>query len=357
MLTEVFGLLKAELPTPPSEEAMIMAAIRGMVRETDPEGAFFTEAEMKAMRAPADEKDGHPGLMLGRHGQQLVVAAALPGGPADAAGLRSGDAIDAIDGTSVAGLHPEQATKLLRGPTGSKVVLDLRRADSPTPVRREIERRFVPDLPPKLQRPTPDLVVMVVSKLESRTLEQAAATLTQEWRRRPFKGLVLDLRHSSGGLFSTSIGLAAMFVPADTVIATSVGAAPDSNRVFRAIAGDYASKGAARDPLSSLTPEIRALPLVVLVGPGTAAGAEIAVAALKDHQRATIVGQRTYGRGSIQTIRPLSGGGAVKLTTAHWESPSGTRIHGIGVEPHETLEDTDPQRQLDAAIASLQRRL
>jgi carboxyl-terminal processing protease len=125
--------------------------------------------------------------------------------------------------------------------------------------------------------------------------------------------------------------------------------------VFRAEAADYSRRG-SRDPLPDIPRAARDVPLVVLVDEGTASGSEIVVAALKDHRRATIVGRRTFGRGSIQTFTRINGG-AVGYTSAYWESPSGARIHGAGVAPDEVLEQPDPQRELDAAIASLGKRL
>jgi carboxyl-terminal processing protease len=356
MLAATYGVVKESFVTPIAGESMILASIRGMLREIDPEGGeFFTEEETKAFIDGAGAGAASIGSEVTLRANQFVVVSPIAGGPAEAAGLRPGDVLQAIDGKLLKGLSLHQAVSLLRGAPGSKVALSIQRDCSPVPAQLEIERRVTTLQGVSMARPRAELAVLRIPAFRDRTLEEVAASLTKEWRERPFKGLVLDMRRNPGGLVESAVGLAAIFLPPQTVVAKSSGNSAAANHVFRADAADY-SRRAARDPLADIPKPVRSVPLVVLVDEGTASGSEIVVAALKDHRRATIVGRKTFGRGSIQTITRISGG-AIKYTSAYWESPSGARIHGAGVLPDEVLEPLDPQQELDAAVASLGRRL
>ena len=356
MLAATYGLVKESFVTPIAGEAMIVASIKGMLREIDPEGGeFFTEEETKAFMDGPGAGVASIGSELTLRANQFVVVSPIAGGPAEAAGLRPGDVLQAIDDKPLKGLSLHQAVSLLRGAPGSKVALSIQRDCSPVPARLEIERRVITLQGVSMLRPRPDVAVLRIPAFRDRTLEDVAASLAKEWRERPFKGLVLDMRRNPGGLVESAVGLAAVFLPPEAVVAKSSGNSAPANRVFRAEAADYSRRG-SRDPLVDIPRAARDVPLVVLVDEGTASGSEIVVAALKDHRRATIVGRRTFGRGSIQTFTRINGG-AVGYTSAYWESPSGARIHGAGVAPDEVLEQPDPQRELDAAVASLGKRL
>jgi carboxyl-terminal processing protease len=355
-LAAAYGVVKESFVTPTTGATLIKAAIHGMLREIDPEGgAYYTAEERKALMAESSRGTAGVGAQLWMRGDQFVLAP-IVGGPAEAAGVRPGDLLRAVDQVPLQGMGQFQVVQLLGGAAGSKVRLSVLRDCSQVPFEIEIERKLNTLPPIHMSRPSPELAVLRIPSFRDRALEEIASSLSREWRAQPFKGLVLDLRRNPGGLVEHAVGLAAIFLQTDAVVAKSVGKSPAANQVFRASAGQYSRSG-RRDPLAEIPKELRELPLVVLVDEGTSSGSEIVVAALKDHQRATIVGRRTFGRGSIQTLTTMPDGGAIKYTSAYWESPLGARIHGVGVQPHELLEHADEQRELDAALASLKKRL
>ncbi len=356
-LARVYELLQKQCATLTPGSQIMLGALKGMVKELDPEGGeYFTDEELKAFRNTTAQPDqGSVGVELRQKMPDKVELAPLWNGPAVTAGVQLHDQLVAVDGQPVAHLSTHQITGLLRGPVGSTARLSLLRDCQATPVELSVTRAVVTQPRPALDRPAPGLAVLRLPSSNERTLEDTASLLQREWRDKPFdKGLVLDLRGNPGGLLETYIGLAAIFLPADALVARTEGQSAEANHDYRANPESYARRPTSLSPLRQLPPELKTLPLVVLTDGATASGAEIVAAALKDHQRATLVGRRTYGRGSIQTVFPLGGGhGAVKLTTAHWVSPNGTRIHGTGLEPDVTVNDPDPAPALDAALRTL----
>ena len=354
MLAATLDMLRRNYATQLSSEELVMAALRGMLREVDPEGGeYFSEDDLKDMRLPPGT--GSIGTELLARKDQIVIVAPIAGAPAEQAGVRSGDVLFSIDGRPMKGLSLRQVSELLRGPVGSKMELALVREGETALLRLPIERKVVFYPSAHLTRPQPDVAVLRVPRFGESTLAEVSKLLVREWQTKPFKGMVLDLRRSSGGLLETGIGLSALFLPPGSLVAKLSGRLPEANIVFRAEPSHYL-RHRGNDPLATVPQALRALPLVVLVDEGTAAGAEIVVAALRDHQRAVTVGRKTFGRASIQTQTRLPEGGAVKFTTAFWEPPSGERIHHIGIVPDRVVERSTEQHELDAAIAALRSR-
>lgn len=190
------------------------------------------------------------------------------------------------------------------------------------------------------QRIEPGLLLLRPGRFGETTLRDCATALGGAWAEAPFKGVVLDLRGSPGGLLDATIGLAAIFLNDDDLVLQTRGASADSSLGFRAQASDYLRRGEP-DPLARLPPALRALPMVALVDGKTASGAESVAAALKDHGRAHLIGQRTMGRGTVQTLRMVPGGGVLKYTSALLAAPSGALIQGAGVQPHQQVDDPD----------------
>jgi carboxyl-terminal processing protease len=357
-LAQVFELLRHDLADPVADPALLIGAVRGMVRHADPEGGeYLTDAELKAQTEPLPPNIGWTGLQLAMRGFQITLLTS-PETPATLAGIQSGDILEAVDGKSVRGLRNDEVVPMLRGAVGTKVRLSVLRAGQVEPMDIEVERhRRQPRPEARVSRPDAEMAVLRMLAIDDAALGQAVRLLDAEWRRRPFKGLVLDLRGNSGGPLNSAIGLASAFLPRDAVVVSTVGRTSQSNAVFKAQPSDYRVRGGA-DPLAPLAPELRQLPLVVLVDAGTASGAEIVTAALREHQRAIVVGRTTFGRGSIQTVVPLGAGrGAVKLTTAHWQTPQGKRFHKIGLTPDVLVPAVDSEQELAQALATLKGRL
>jgi carboxyl-terminal processing protease len=355
-LTDAIERLKADYVRPLSGDEILEQTLKGLLERIDPEGGeYLTRSEFEEF------KRGLGGSAMAGAGMDIHARpgglGVLPveGGPAALAGMRAGDMLRSIDGVPVTALRPSEAAKLLRGAAGSRTTVLVNRAGAADVLRFELERRVVPYPPVRLWRPDGDLAVLRVPPLQERTLQDTVDSLKQEWTRQPFRGLVLDLRQNIGGLLTSAIGIAAIFLPPGEVVAKTSGQITEANRVYRASPDDYLGHGA--DPLASLPPALRRVPLVVLVDESTASGAEIVAAALRDHGRAALVGHATYGRGSIQTIMPLSSGGAMKITTATYTTPSGSAIAGKGLQPDVAVVGDDDQQALQAALATLRKRL
>jgi carboxyl-terminal processing protease len=321
-----------------------------MVRETDPEGGeYYSEDDMKRLRQGPDASVGDVGAQaLVRDGRVLLLP--TPGGPADVAGVRPRDTLLAIGGQAVTGLSDQHITRLMKAAPGSTARLTLLRGLSPTPLVVDVTRAVPAVARPSAQRAAGGTLVLKVPAFNERTLDEVADLVRREWQQ-PFTRLVLDLRRNPGGLLQGAIGMAALFLPNDAVVAKSVGRLPESNQTFRAQKADWLRQG-LRDPWVGLPPELRAMPLVVLVDEGTASGAELVAMALQDQRGARVLGRPTFGRGSIQTVRMLPGGGAIKYTTAFWESPSGRRLTPQGVTPDQLLDTADAEQELAAAVAA-----
>lgn len=355
-LAQAFDMLRTGLPEPPAGSRMLEGAIRGMVREADPEaGEYYTEEELRSLRdAPADYQ-ASVGVQLFRRGDQMALIP-LAGGPAAEAGLRPGDVLLAVDRKPVGDLRLHEVVAMLRGPVQSKVSLTVLREFAAQSSEVDIERRPMAARDFDITAVGGDLMVLKLHNFNESTLTRLPPLLAKEWSSRPWRGLVLDLRGNPGGLLQAAVGVTAMFLPERAEVVRTSGRLPQASQSFRAIPADYQFRG--RDPLSVLPRELRDRPMVVLVDRGSAAGSEIVAAALKDHGRALIVGRTTMGRGSIQTQMPLDGHGAIKMTTAYWETPSGSRIHKVGVQPDEPLASgLDAAQELAAAISALRRRM
>lgn len=347
-LARVYELLLQDGATPMDGAALIVAAIRGMVKGADPDaGEYFGEEDFARFRAPRVAATGVEVQL--RNGQFVLTP--MHGGPAREAGVRSGDQLYAVDGTRTAGMDVQDVFQRLAGPAGSRVTLTVFRESTLTVMRIPVERRLFEVPRPRVSRPTPDLAMLQLAMFDASTLADAVGALRAAWLGDPFKGLILDLRGCPGGLLDAAIGVAAMFLPPNTLIAEASGRPDGARTSFRATKADYLRSG--EDPLARLPQSLRELPLALLVDGGTAAGAEMVAAALRDHQRARIFGQRSFGRASLQKVRPLGKSSGIRYTYAYWTSPSGQPIHRVGVVPDMLVADDEPAAALQAAIADL----
>jgi carboxyl-terminal processing protease len=179
-----------------------------------------------------------------------------------------------------------------------------------------------------------------VSQFQDRTVEDFVRKVTELYQQDPnLKGLVLDLRNDPGGLLDGAVAISAAFLPSDVVVVTTNGQITESRQTFRATPSDYARRGSG-DPLRKLPAALKTVPLVVLVNEGSASASEIVAGALQDHKRATIMGAQTFGKGSVQTVRPLSAETALKITTARYYTPTGKAIQAKGIVPDIFLDET-----------------
>ena len=339
-LAAVFGMIKSDYVEPVDEKKLIGDAISGMVAGLDPHSQYFDKKSLKEFREATTGRFIGIGIEMGMEDGLVKVVSPIEGSPAFRAGLKSGDLITKIDDTVVKGLTVDQAVKKMRGEPNTKVVLTVfRKSESRTfPVNITREEIRVQSVRAKFIEP--GYAWLRVSQFQDRTVEDFAAKLADLYKQDPnIKGLVLDLRNDPGGLLEGAIAISAAFLPTDAVVVSTNGQIADSKATFKASPEFYQRRGAA-DPLKRLPDAVKKVPLIVLVNEGSASASEIVAGALQDYHRGVIMGAQTFGKGSVQTVRPLSADTALKITTARYYTPSGASIQAKGIVPDVMLDET-----------------
>ncbi|MBK6471916.1 MAG: S41 family peptidase [Betaproteobacteria bacterium] len=339
-LAAVFDRVKAEYVEPVDEKKLISDAIAGMVAGLDPHSQYFDKKSFREFRESTGGRFVGIGIEMAMEEGLVKVVSPIEGSPAFRVGLKPGDLITRIDDSPVKGLTVDQAVKKMRGEPNTKVVLTVfRKTESRTfpvtIVREEIRMQSV-----RAKMVEPGYGWIRVSQFQERTVDDFVRKMDELYKQDPnMKGLVLDLRNDPGGLLDGAVALSAAFLPADVVVVTTNGQLPESRATFRANPEFYARRGGA-DPLKKLPAAMKKVPLVVLVNEGSASASEIVAGALQDHKRATVMGAQTFGKGSVQTIRPLPSDTALKITTARYYTPSGRSIQAKGIVPDVWLDET-----------------
>jgi carboxyl-terminal processing protease len=339
-LAAVFGLIKTDYVEPVDEKKLITDAINGMVSGLDPHSQYFDKTSYKEFREGTSGKFVGVGIEIGMEDGLVKIVSPIEGSPAFRAGLKSGDLITKIDDTVVKGLSMDQAVKRMRGEPNTKVSLTIfRKSENRTfPVTITREEIHVQSVRAKMIAPGYGWVR--VTQFQDRTVDEFVRKINELYKQDPhMKGLVLDLRNDPGGLLEGAVAVAAAFLPSNDVVVSTNGQIPESKAVFKASPDFYARRGSS-DPLKKLPAELKTVPLVVLVNEGSASASEIVAGALQDHKRATLMGAQTFGKGSVQTVRPLSKDTALKLTTARYYTPSGRSIQAKGIVPDVWLDET-----------------
>ncbi len=352
-LAAVFGIIKTDYVEPVDEKKLITDAISGMVSSLDPHSQYFDKKSFKEFREGTSGRFVGVGIEITMEDGLVKVVSPIEDSPAFRAGLKAGDLITKIDDTPVKGLTINDAVKRMRGEPNTRVTLTIFRRDENRTFPVTITRQEIKTVSVRAKVVEPGYAWVRVSQFQERTLEDFARKVEDIVRAEPnLKGLVLDLRNDPGGLLDAAVGLSAAFLPDDAVVVTTNGQLPDSKATYRATPRDYLRR-AASDPIARLTVQtnglLKRIPLVVLVNEGSASASEIVAGALQDHQRATIMGSQTFGKGSVQTVRPLGPDTAIKLTTARYYTPSGRSIQAKGIVPDVWVDET-PEGNLFAAL-------
>jgi len=322
LLAEVLERVKRDYVDGVDDHALMDNAIRGMVSALDPHSAFLDAEEYDEIRASTTGSYPGVGIEIAAEADGIKVLRPIDGSPAFRAGIRSGDLIVAIDGERV-GPDVDHAIQRMRGPAGSRVTLTLARAGTPAPIDVPLQRAQVAVHSVEHSLLEPGFGYLRITSFSETTagdVDRAIASLERECKGR-LAGLVLDLRDNPGGVLEAAVEVSDAFLDSG-VIVTAEGRTPDSRFRMEASPGD----------------EIGGANLVVLVNGASASAAEILAGALKDHHRALLVGRTTYGKGSVQTVMPLSGGRAVKLTTSRYFTPSGASIQDKGITPDVVID-------------------
>jgi carboxyl-terminal processing protease len=293
------------------------AALDGIVASLDPHSAFLDADEYRAMRVSTSGHYSGVGLEVAQRDGRVVVVAPIAGSPAERAGVRAGDQLLAIDGETLAPGVLDEAIERMRGQAGSTVRLAIGREGEPEPLQFVLERSDVQVGTVRASRlPGGALGYVRITHFNDATPRDLRVQLSALQAAGPLHGLVLDLRGNPGGVLESAVGVADDFLESG-VIVRAEGRAAGARFELSATDGDL----------------VRDAPVVVLMDHGTASGAEIVAGALRDHGRATLMGERTFGKGSVQTVIPLRDGQALKLTTSRYFTPSGVSIHERGLEP------------------------
>jgi carboxyl-terminal processing protease len=324
-LKEIIERVEREYVDDVQHPALIDDALRGLVNGLDPYSSYLDAEEYADLRVSTAGTYAGIGIEVSTADRALRVVRPFRGSPAATAGIQSGDMISAIDGTPV-GADLDAAMARMRGPRGSTVRLAVMRVGQALPLEFTVERAQVDVHSVAMVPLEGGFAYTRITTFSDTTAEDFAtgiARLRRDLKTKP-RGLIIDLRNNPGGVLESAVEVADLLLE-EGVIVTADGRTPAARFTMQATPGDV----------------LPGVPLVVLVNSSTASAAEILAGALQDHHRAALLGRRTFGKGSVQTVMPLSGGRAIKLTTSRYHTPSGRSIQGRGIEPDHQFEQVD----------------
>lgn len=338
----VYGMIKSSYVEPTDNKKLISDAISGMVSGLDPHSQYYDKKAFKEFRDETSGKFVGVGIEITQEDGLIKVVSPIEGSPADKAGIKAGDLITRIDDKAVRGMSINDAVKRMRGKADTQVVLTIWRKDESRTFPVTITRAEIRTQSVRVKMAEPDYAWVRITQFQERTVEDFANKVGALLRDNPnMKGMVLDLRNDPGGLLDAAVAISAAFLPADVDIVSTKGQLNDSNTRYQAKPQDYLRNPLARDPLQNLPAKIKSVPLVVLVNEGSASASEIVAGALQDHKRATIMGSQTFGKGSVQSVRPLGPDTGLKITVARYYTPSGKSIQATGIIPDVLVDETD----------------
>jgi len=343
-LAAVFGMVKTDYVEPVDEKKLISEAISGMVASLDPHSQYFDKKSFKEFREGTSGRFVGVGIEITMEDGLVKVVSPIEDSPAFRAGLKTNDLITKIDDTAVKGLSINDAVKLMRGEPRTKVLLTIFRKEENRSFPVTITREEIKTQSVKVKAVEPGYAWVRVSQFQDRTIEDFARKVEDLYKADPkIKGLVLDLRNDPGGLLDAAVALSAAFLPENVTVVSTNGQLEDSKFTYTAAPQHYLRRGGT-DPIQRLTDAtkgaLKKVPLVVLVNEGSASASEIVAGALQDHKRATLLGSQTFGKGSVQTVRPLGPDTGIKLTTARYYTPLGTSIQAKGIVPDVMVDET-----------------
>jgi carboxyl-terminal processing protease len=352
---EVFGKIKSDYVEPVEDKKLISEAISGMLTGLDPHSTYMDVDAFKDMQAATQGEFGGLGIEVGMEDGLVKVISPIEDSPAYAAGIKSGDLIMKLDEKLVKGMTLNDAVKIMRGKPDTPINLTILRKNEAKPLLVTLVRAVIKNKSVKYKLTEPGYAYARVTQFQEHTgedLAKAINTMHAE-NKGPFKGFVLDLRNDPGGLLNGAVGVSAAFLPKDTLVVYTEGRAPDSKMNLTVNPENYARGGAANDYMRDIPADLKTVPMVVLINAGSASASEIVAGALQDHKRATLIGVRSFGKGSVQTIMPMNNGAAIKLTTARYFTPKGRSIQAKGIEPDYYVEDgTDQSNNIHEADLS-----
>jgi carboxyl-terminal processing protease len=341
---DIFERIRAQYVEPVDEGKLIEAAINGMLTSLDPHSSYLSANDFSDMKVQTKGEFGGLGIEVTQEEGFIKVVSPIDGTPAEKAGIKAGDFITHVDGESVLGLTLDQAVDKMRGPVGSEIIVTVAREGTEEPFDVSIIRDTI-KLTAAKARVEGHSVVLRVTTFNDQTYDNLEAGLKKSVEEAggmdKINGFVLDLRNNPGGLLTQAIAVSDAFLDKGEIVSTR-GRNPQDSERFNAEVGDLAG----------------GKPIVVLINGGSASASEIVTGALQDHHRAIVVGTKSFGKGSVQTVIPLKGEGAMRLTTARYYTPSGRSIQALGISPDIVVDqppvkpaDTTTTEEADSAAA------
>ncbi|HHB80827.1 MAG TPA: S41 family peptidase [Aliiroseovarius sp.] len=321
---DIFERIRAQYVEEVDERKLIEAAINGMLTSLDPHSSYLSPDDANDMRVQTRGEFGGLGIEVTQEEGFVKVVSPIDGTPAADAGIEAGDFITHVDGESILGLGRDEAVDMMRGPVGSEIIITVVREGEPEPFDVSIVRDTI-KLTAVRSRTEGDSVVLRITTFNDQTTPNLEDGLKKQVEALGgmdnVNGIIVDLRNNPGGLLTQAISVSDAFLEKGEIVSTRGRNPADGDR-FKATPGDLAE----------------GTPIVVLINGGSASASEIVAGALQDHRRAIVIGTKSFGKGSVQTVMPLRGNGAMRLTTARYYTPSGRSIQALGVSPDIVVE-------------------
>jgi carboxyl-terminal processing protease len=314
--SEVYGRIQQDYVEPVTDDKLLEDAIRGMLSGLDPHSTYLDQEQYNELKVGTTGQFGGLGIEVGMENGFVKVIAPIDDTPAFHAGVKAGDLIIRLDEKPVKGMSLSDAVKMMRGEPGSPIVLTVVREGVEQPLKITIVRDIIKIKSVKSRILEDGYGYLRITSFQSKTGDNMVEAIDEMKKKGALKGLVLDLRNNPGGVLNAAVAVSDAFLESGLIVYTD-GRVEDAKMRFSATPHDI----------------IGGAPIVVLINGGSASASEIVAGALQDHKRAVIMGEKTFGKGSVQTILPTSNGGAVKLTTARYYTPSGRSIQAEGITP------------------------
>ncbi|WP_108260288.1 S41 family peptidase [Mangrovicoccus ximenensis] len=339
---DIFERIRGQYVEEVDDGKLIEAAINGMLTSLDPHSSYLAPNDAEDMRVQTRGEFGGLGIEVTQEDGFVKVVSPMDGTPADEAGIEAGDFITHVDGESILGLTLDEAVELMRGPVGSDITVTVVREGTDEPFDVTITRDTI-KLTAARVRTEGNTVVLRVTTFNDQTYPNMEEGLNEAVEElggiENVQGFVLDLRNNPGGLLTQAIKVSDAFLDKGEIVSTRGRNPADGDR-YNATEGDLAD----------------GKPLVVLINGGSASASEIVAGALQDHRRAVVVGTKSFGKGSVQTVMPVPGGGAMRLTTARYYTPSGRSIQALGVSPDIVVEQQPAEEVTEEDEATIRTR-
>lgn len=339
---EVYSAVKSQYVDAVDDEKFLKDAVTAAVAGLDPHSNYLDLEGLKDFGIATGGEFGGVGIEVNQEKDELRVVSPIEDTPAYKAGMKTGDIITEIDNSPVKGVPLGEAIKKIRGRSGSFVELTVLRKGESSPLNFKLVRSIIKNPSVKYKLTNLEYPYLRVTQFQEHTGEDLAKALVDIDQKTDghLKGLILDLRNNPGGMVTSSVAVASAFIKKDKLVVYSDGKTPDSKMRLFANPKNYVGPNPSDDYMNIVPQKYKDIPLVVLINGGSASASEIVAGAIQDQKRGKIIGTQSFGKGTIQTLLPLSDGSAVKITVARYFTPSGRSIQAKGITPDVLVEET-----------------